>query len=139
MFEVPQSDKHRILVVDDDEHVRLLIKVVLSRRGYDVETAPGGISGLAALSLSDPDLVLLDMSMPDMDGLTFLEKRAQAEQVRHIPVIVLSGRNSRLDVAAAMTLGASDYVVKPFQQDRLLSDIARFLPPAPAPNATACH
>lgn len=133
MLQNAQSDKRKILVVDDDENVRLLVKVLLSRRGYEVETAPGGMAGLAALSLSDPDLVLLDISMPDMDGLSFLEKRAQATQIRDIPVIVLSGRNSEADVAAAMTLGASNYVAKPFHQERLLEDIARCLPQPAGP------
>ncbi|ESQ87734.1 RNA polymerase subunit sigma-54 [Asticcacaulis sp. AC460] len=131
MLQNANTDKRKILVVDDDENVRLLVKVLLSRRGYEVETAPGGMAGLAALSLSTPDLVLLDISMPDMDGLSFLEKRAQAGHERDIPVIVLSARNSEADIDAAMTLGASNYVAKPFHQDQLLGHIARFLPQPP--------
>jgi two-component system, chemotaxis family, chemotaxis protein CheY len=130
-----QSHKSRILVVDDDRNVRLLVEHLLSGQGYEVETADSGAAGLAALKAAAsngaaPDLVLLDMTLPDMDGLAFLEARTAVAgpQIADVPVIVLSGRSGNADVVAALTCGASNYVAKPFRHDQLLSHVARMLP-----------
>ncbi|WP_050808366.1 response regulator [Asticcacaulis biprosthecium] len=117
------------MVVDDDENVRLLVKVILTRQGYEVEIASSGAAGLAAMKRSVPDLILLDMAMPDMGGLAFLEAKAKSDVAADIPVIVVSGRSRNADVAAAISLGASNFVAKPFHQDRLLANIAGLLPP----------
>lgn len=124
-----QSHKRRILVVDDDDNVRRLVNLVLGRHGYEVETAANGTAGLEALTRSAPDLVLLDMTMPDMDGLAFLEVKARIEATANVPVIVLSARNRNADVVAAITQGASNYIAKPFQPELLAEHVARCLPP----------
>ncbi|ESQ87735.1 hypothetical protein ABAC460_18855 [Asticcacaulis sp. AC460] len=125
-----QVHKRRILVVDDDENIRLLVERLLSGQGYEVETADSGAAGLTALNRSAPDLVLLDLTLPDMDGLAFLEARTGA--AGDVPVMVLSGRSRNADVVAAFTCGASNYIAKPFQHDQLLSHVARMLLPAGA-------
>lgn len=124
-----QARKPRILVVEDDLDIQILLRVLLTRQGYEVSSADSGITALAALAESLPDLILLDMAMPDMDGLTFLQHRGRILEYRDIPVIVVSARDRNTDVMAALEMGADHYVTKPFDNVKLLASIVRLLPP----------
>ncbi len=128
MIPVPSdAAKPRILVVEDDEDIQMLLYTVLTRDGYAVETAANGAIGLSVLAGFAPDLILLDMAMPDMDGLTFLSRRAGMTEYRDIPVIVVSARDTNKDVMAAIELGADSYVTKPFDNAVLLTNVRRLL------------
>jgi two-component system, OmpR family, KDP operon response regulator KdpE len=110
----------RILVVDDEPQIVRALRINLRARHYDVDTAPDGASALRAASHHHPDLVVLDLGLPDMEG---------AEVIRglrgwtSIPIIVLSGRAGSRDKVDALDAGADDYITKPFGVDELLARI----------------
>ncbi|EGF89669.1 response regulator [Asticcacaulis biprosthecium C19] len=114
--------------MEDDDDIQSLLKHILKRDGYDVTCADSGMTALGAMAQSIPDLILLDMAMPDMDGLSFLKRRAQFPEFRVIPVICVTARDRNTDVMAAIEMGADHYVTKPFDNAKLLASIARLMP-----------
>jgi two-component system KDP operon response regulator KdpE len=110
----------RILVVDDDPQILRALRINLRARGYDVDVATDGAGALHAAAAHPPDLIVLDLGLPDLDG---------AEVIRGlrgwstVPIIVLSGRAEGTDKVAALDAGADDYVTKPFGVDELLARI----------------
>jgi DNA-binding response OmpR family regulator len=114
----------RILVVDDDEDIRTLVVQLLERAGHKVEQAPDGRSGLRALHASPPDLVVLDVSMPDMDGWQTLER---IRDLSDVPVIMLTARGEELERVRGLQGGADDYVTKPFGRQELLARVQALL------------
>jgi DNA-binding response OmpR family regulator len=129
-----QNAKARILVVEDEADIRDLLEIVLMSRGYQVATAENGRVGLEVLQGFRPDLVLADLSMPDLDGLGFLEGKSRLPDVAAVPVIVLSARDKNGDVMQAIERGASNYITKPFDTKVVLSNIERLLSAAPGAN-----
>jgi len=124
----------RVLIVDDDELLRRSLAFNLEQAGYKVNTAANAEDGLDILKLATPDLVLLDISLPGMDGLDAL--RLFKEQYK-LPVIFLTARRRELDEVVGLELGADDYVTKPFDVDVLLARIKAVLrrvinPPIPS-------
>jgi len=108
----------RVLVVDDDPHLVRALRITLVARGYEVSIAADGTSGLALASRTAPDLVVLDLGLPDLDGVGVIEGlRGWSE----VPVIVLSARHGEPAKVAALDAGADDYVTKPFGMDELLA------------------
>jgi len=114
----------RILVVDDDEDVRKLVVQLLERAGHRVEQAGDGRAGLRALHASPPDLVLLDVSMPDFDGWQTLER---IRDLSDVPVIMLTARGEELERVRGLQAGADDYVTKPFGRQELLARVQALL------------
>jgi len=110
----------RILVVDDEPAIRRAVSRALLARGYEVELAVNGEEALAVARSRDPDLVVLDLNLPDIDGLTVCRRlRADSE----VPIIVLSVREDETDKVAALDMGAEDYLTKPFGVDELLARV----------------
>lgn len=109
-----------ILVVDDQSSVRTLLKDYLSSQGYRVVTANDGQEGLFVARHEHPNLVLLDVMMPKMDGYQFLSAFRRENQV---PVIVLSAKEEETDTVLGLELGADDYVIKPFRMRELLARV----------------
>lgn len=110
----------RVLVIDDEEQVRRLLKVVLNAHDYNLALAMNGQEGLDQVTLFRPDLVILDMSLPDMDGIEVVKN---LRQWTNVPVIILSVREREADKIAALDAGADDYVTKPFSAGELLARI----------------
>lgn len=110
----------RVLVIDDDAETVLLLKLLLRRAGYDVMGAVDGNEALRKHAVSSPDLVLLDLMMPGMDGY---ETMKRLRLLRNTPVICLSAKNAKEDVVAGLHAGADDYITKPFHDDELLARI----------------
>jgi two-component system nitrogen regulation response regulator NtrX len=107
----------KILVVDDDPEVRMATRDFLSSKGYDVSVAEGGREALRQLDSSPADVVLLDVAMPDMDGLETLKRIVSAHP--NLPVIMVTG-NADIEITSkVLQLGAADYVPKPFDLDYL--------------------
>jgi len=104
-------DAARVLVIDDDANLMRLLQESLSEAGFVVGAATNGLDGIAAMLSSRPDLVVLDVMMPRMDGWTTLERIRQSSEV---PVIMLSARDSESDRLRGFGLGVDDYVTKPF-------------------------
>jgi two-component system KDP operon response regulator KdpE len=101
----------RILVIDDEEPIQRFLKAALAASGYDVLTAESGREALHLIATGAPDLIVLDLGLPDADGKEIL---AKARQFSQVPVIVLSARDREAEKIAALDLGADDYVEKPF-------------------------
>ncbi|HEY3629376.1 MAG TPA: response regulator transcription factor [Jatrophihabitantaceae bacterium] len=117
----PAIAKRRVLVVDDEENVTHLVSSALRFDGFETITADNGPSALAAVAEADPDLVVLDVMMPGMDGLGVLQNlRAAGSQV---PVIFLTARDAAQDRIGGLRAGADDYVVKPFSVEELLARV----------------
>ena len=127
----------KILSVDDSRTIRLIVGRAL--RPYDCVLceAANGEEGLAAASREKPNLVLLDVTMPVMDGVTMLTKLKEDPALKEIPVIMLTAESGRDNVIHIARLGVRDYLVKPFKEDQLLEKVGRIVTlqkkPAPAP------
>lgn len=115
-----RSRQQHILVVDDEPQIRRLLKVALAAHGYEVEDAVAGQEALNRVALSHPDLVVLDLGLPDLDGVDVVRRLREWSQV---PVIVLSVREQEVDKVSALDAGADDYVTKPFGMGELLARI----------------
>jgi two-component system KDP operon response regulator KdpE len=109
-----------VLVVDDEPQVLRLLRTALTERGYDVATAASGHEALASVDRRMPDVVLLDLTMPGLDG--FAVCRALRERST-VPIIVISARGEEHDKVVALDLGADDYLTKPFGMEELLARI----------------
>jgi DNA-binding response OmpR family regulator len=113
-----------VLVVDDDSDVRALVTTLLGRAGYLVAEAENGRAALKALYEQRPDLVVLDVNMPDLDGWGTLER---IRELSDVPVIMLSARSEELEKVRALRAGADDYVTKPFGRQELLARVETVL------------
>src|SRR3989440_11855310 len=122
------NDKQRILVVDDEPQITRVLRRGLMTHGYDVSVAPDGRSALQLFGDWPPDLVVTDLSMPNMDGLELCRR---LRKISHVPIIVLSVRGEEQTKVAALDAGADDYVTKPFGMDELLARIRAALRRAP--------
>jgi len=114
------SNKYKILIIEDEANIRNFVKTLLTMNQYQVFTAENGTEGMFEVRVHCPDLILLDLGLPDMDGLDFL-KELRREYMT--PVIVLSARYDELDKVKALDLGANDYVTKPFGSAELQARI----------------
>ena len=117
----------KILVVDDEQKVLDLIGFRLHLLGYRVITAGGGEEGIALAESEQPDLIILDVTMPGLDGLTVCGRLKKSEETGNIPILMLTARCDVEDVNRAMTAGADDYIVKPYDPASLQAKIRRFL------------
>lgn len=120
----------QLLIVEDDPRLRRTLTISLSARQYQVTEAATGAAALAALAASPPDLVILDLGLPDMDGLDVL---AQLRATSRTPVIVLSARHTQSDKVDALEAGADDYVTKPFGLEELVARVRAALRRSQAP------
>ncbi len=115
--------KRKILVVDDEDDILNFLELVLSEKGYEVVTASGGQEALTRAQLERPDLVLLDIMMPQMDGWEVLKLLRVDEETAEIPVAMLSARTEARDRVQGLQEGAIDYICKPFSLSELLGKI----------------
>ena len=120
------SDQKRVLVVDDEPDVLLLCRVNLEFEGYEVATAPDGEAGLEACRELRPDVVLLDVMMPKMDGWQVLEAIKGDDELKHIPVVMLTAKVQDEDQIRGWSAGAAEYITKPFSPlslSQVISDV----------------
>ena len=117
----------KILSVDDSRTIRMI--VTRAFRPYDatVIEASNGEEGLAVAAREKPDLIVLDITMPVMDGVTMLNRLRENPELKNTPVIMLTAESGRENVAQIAKLGARDYLVKPFQEEQLLEKAGRIL------------
>jgi DNA-binding response OmpR family regulator len=116
--------ERRILVVDDDADIRGLVRELLERRGFAVTEAADGKQALQEMYAGRPDLVVLDVSMPGLDGWTTLER---IRELSDVPVVMLTARSEELEKTRGLRAGADDYVTKPFGRQELLARIEGLL------------
>ncbi len=117
-----------VLVVDDDATIRRLLQITLETEGFSVVTAADSNEGLARAQADRPDLVLLDIMMPGMDGLQVCHTLKNDAQTRDTPVVLLSAKAQSHDVELGLRVGADDYITKPPDLFDLVSRIRRLLP-----------
>jgi DNA-binding response OmpR family regulator len=115
--------KKKILVVDDEDDILHFLDLVLSEKGYRVETAANGHEALTRAQLEPPDLVLLDIMMPQMDGWEVLKLLRVDEATAQVPVAMLSARTEARDRVQGLQEGAIDYICKPFSLSELIGKI----------------
>lgn len=120
--------KDRILVVEDDKRISSFFKTVLESNRYDVIMASTGSEAYSLITSQCPDLVILDLGLPDMDGMNILRS---VREWSSMPVIVVSARTHEKDKVEALDLGADDYITKPFGTSELLARIRTGHPPFP--------
>jgi two-component system, OmpR family, KDP operon response regulator KdpE len=120
----PSATPARVLVIDDEPQIRKFLEISLRAQGYGVDLAGTGQDGLDALAMRGADLVVLDMGLPDRDGLALLQELRQWSQV---PVIALTVRAGEAEKVAALDAGANDYVTKPFGVQELMARIRALL------------
>lgn len=128
---MPQERPERtILLIDDEAGARKLVKLVLEREGFRVLTAPNGEEGLSVAKLEHPDVILLDLIMPKMDGHEALRQLKNDPATHTIPVIVLTAKGAERDLATSVRLGAACHLEKPYETKELLQKIqATFVSP----------
>src|SRR2546421_9548261 len=119
----------RVLVVDDDPDIRSLLRVLLERAGHQVVDAPDGKAALREIFETRPDLVVLDVTMPELDGWRTLER---IRDVSGVPVMMLTAAASEVEKVRALGAGADDYVVKPFGRQELVARLQAPLRRGPA-------
>jgi len=110
---------HTILIIEDEEPLRLLLKAELEHEGFKIETAENGETALRLIQKNAPDLIVCDVMMPVMDGFTFQEKISQTENFKDIPLIFLTAKSDKVDIRFGKSLGADDYITKPFDFEDL--------------------
>jgi two-component system phosphate regulon response regulator PhoB len=117
----------RVLVVDDEEDLVELLRVNLAQADYEVEVAYSGREALAKVEKSPPDLVILDLMMPDVSGLEVCKQVRADKALSHIPIIMLTAKADEVDRIVGFELGADDYVTKPFSPRELLLRVRALL------------
>ena len=122
-LEAKKTGIKKILIVDDEPNIVRTIADRLKMSNFDVVTACDGKQGIDRAVQETPDLILLDIAMPNLDGCAMLERLRTIDQIKETPVIMLTARTSAEDVAKAFRAGAADYVVKPFDLVALLDKI----------------
>ena len=119
--------KHIVCIEDEPEMIDL-IKLILSRRGFDVHGAPDGREGLNLIRNILPDLVLLDLMMPDMDGWEVYQQMKSDESTRNIPVIIVTAKAQNIDKVLGLHIAkVDDYIAKPFGPQELMNSVERIL------------
>jgi two-component system phosphate regulon response regulator PhoB len=119
--------KENILVVEDEEDILALVHYNLAKEGYTVTPVTSGEEGLRAVAGKYPDLILLDLMLPGIDGLEFCRRMKKDADTAAIPIIMVTARGEESDVVAGLEMGADDYVVKPFSTKVLLARIRNVL------------
>src|SRR5262245_26133122 len=120
----------KILVIDDDKSIVEMLKFLLSRAGHTVSTALDGKAGLTAAQQEKPDLIILDVMMPEMDGFTVSGTLFKDPALRKIPILILTARGNTKDIFNLVP-NVSLYIEKPFESRDLLEQIKKLLPPQP--------
>jgi twitching motility two-component system response regulator PilG len=129
-FEVNPADgkNNKVLVVDDSAVARKVVKLALERNGYEIFEATNGLEALTRLNTQRPDLVLLDIIMPGMDGYKTLSLIKDSQELKHIPVIMLTSRDKLFDKIKGKMSGSDEYLTKPFDPDDLVTKVSKYLP-----------
>jgi DNA-binding response OmpR family regulator len=122
-----EGEKKGILVIEDESHVRVLVSRLLEKNGYVVKTAEDGLDGLRVLEEFRPDLIIADVMMPNLDGLTFTKALKNRRETKNIPVIFLTAKTDPLSMIEGINVGAKFYITKPFQIEDVLAKVKKVL------------
>lgn len=118
----------RVVYIEDEPEMIDLVRLILSRKGYDVLGAVGGREGLEMIRKEIPDLVLLDLMMPDLDGWDVYQQMKAEEPIRNIPVIVITAKAQSIDKVLGLHIAkVEDYISKPFSPQELVASVEKVL------------
>ena len=115
--------KKKIVIVEDEPDILEVLSYNLKREGFDVSHALDGIKGLALIEKVEPDLVILDLMLPGLDGLEICRRIKSVEKLKHIPVIMVTAKGEESDIVIGLGIGADDYVAKPFSPRELVARV----------------
>jgi two-component system, OmpR family, response regulator VicR len=119
---------NRIIYIEDDQDMIDLVSLILNRRGFSVQGADGGVAGLDMVISELPDLVLLDLMMPDLDGWDVYQQMKAQAKTRNIPVIVITAKAQAIDRVLGLRIAkVDDYICKPFSPNELIASIDRII------------
>jgi DNA-binding response OmpR family regulator len=122
------ADTKRIIYIEDEQEMIDLVRLILSRKGYQVKGAIGGQEGLDLVRAESPDLVLLDLMMPDMDGWEVYQQMKAGTTTRGIPVIVVTAKAQNIDKVLGVHIAkVDDYISKPFSPQQLIESVEKVL------------
>ena len=128
------ANKRRILCIEDEPEMIDLIRLILERKGFEVLGAVGGQEGIESIRREKPDLILLDLMMPDVDGWEVYRQMKADEALQHIPVVVVTAKAQSIDKVLGLHIAkVDDYVTKPFGPSDLLESVERVLQKRQAP------
>jgi two-component system response regulator ResD len=119
--------KKRVLVVEDDERIRKVVRIILTCDELEVDEAAGGQEALDSLAAGTYDLVVLDLMMPDVDGMQVLQKIRSTPGLAEVPVIVVTAKSSDADIMTGFRQGANYYITKPFEPRELVDSVELIL------------
>lgn len=119
--------KPKILVVDDSPTIRKFISIALKVKGFEIISAGDGMEALELLPNDSVDLVITDLNMPNIDGFNLIERIRTNENYQNTPIIVMSNLSDSEDIQRAMNLGANSYIIKPFDQNNITKEVAKYL------------
>jgi two-component system response regulator VicR len=127
---MPSDENRTIIYIEDDPEMIDLVGMILGRRGFEINGVPGGRKGLDQIIADPPDLVLLDLMMPDMDGWDVYQQLKSNEITKNIPVIVITAKAQAIDKVLGLRIAkVDDYITKPFRPQELLDSVDRVLHP----------
>lgn len=130
MSEQPARNGKRVVCIEDEPEMIDLVRLILGRRGFEVTGANGGLEGLEIVERVRPDLVLLDLMMPDMDGWEVYQRIKSDEKLREIPVVVVTAKAQSIDKVLGLHIAkVDDYITKPFGPQELLESVEKILGP----------
>ena len=122
------SDQMRVVCIEDEPEMIDLVRLILGRKGFEVIGADGGIEGLETVKREKPDLVLLDLMMPDMDGWEVYQQIKADPNLRNIPVVVVTAKAQSIDKVLGLHIAkVDDYITKPFGPQELLESVEKIL------------
>lgn len=122
-----QAHKRKILIVDDDKNIIETLKTRLETNGYRIITASNGLEGLDKANAEKPDLIILNVMMPQLDGIMTTLRLKGVAETKTTPIIIMTGIKERDNMILARHVGASDYITKPFESSKLLKKIDKLL------------
>ena len=122
------EDAKRVVCIEDEPEMIDLVRLILGRKGFDVIGANGGIEGLETVQRERPDLVLLDLMMPDMDGWEVYQQMKADDDLRNIPVVVVTAKAQSIDKVLGLHIAkVDDYITKPFGPQELLESVEKII------------
>jgi DNA-binding response OmpR family regulator len=127
--------KKRILLVEDDPSAARLVSYTLEQEGYEVLTAPNGVEGLRKAREEEPDLLVLDVMLPGLDGFEVCHRLRSEPQTAKLPILMLSAKAREADKATGINVGANDYLSKPAAPDEIVARVANLLAEKDAANS----
>jgi two-component system cell cycle response regulator DivK len=121
------DSKHRVLYIEDNFQNRRLIKRLLKSKGYEVLEAEDGLQGIALAAREKPDLILMDINLPGIDGMEATSRIKSSPDLSHIPIVAVTAAAMRGDRERIMAAGCDDYLQKPIENDELVATVVRFI------------